>query len=256
MTAAARATGAPGTAWIRRPVERPAARVRLLCLPCAGGGASLYYEWGRRLSKEVEVLAAQLPGREARLHEPPVTDLGELKSAVADALEPFLDRPLAIFGHSLGALVGLELVRTLERRGGEVLHLYAAGSRPPHTRRTRNHLLPDEEFVAVLRKLGGVHPHLLGNDEFLRLVLPAVRADFALAETYVDRHGVPVLCPITAIGGSEDEEVALNDLEGWARYTRAGFRLEILQGGHFFVSSARDEVLGVVSRTLGRDHAA
>jgi medium-chain acyl-[acyl-carrier-protein] hydrolase len=244
------AAGRAPSPWTRIVRPRPAARLRLICLPWAGGGASGYRDWPAHLPDDVEVVAVQLPGRESRLGEPPVTSMEPLVAGLAAGVRGQLDRPFALFGHSMGALIAFELARRLRSMGREPVRLLVSGARPPHlpSRRARDrHTLPDQEFVATVRELGGMPPEVLDSPDLLDLVLPALRGDFALVEGYAWRAGPALHCPISAFGGVEDDEVGRDDLAAWSRHTTGSFRRHLLPGGHFFVNSSRESLLQIVA---------
>jgi medium-chain acyl-[acyl-carrier-protein] hydrolase len=241
--------------WTLVPLPRPDARVRLLCFPYAGGGASAYRLWPASLPDWVEVCAMQLPGRENRLLEPARTEIAELLPDLADAVRGQADRPFAFFGHSMGALIAYELARFLRNRELPVpIHLFASGNRPPHLPyETRiQSLLSDDELVAELKELGGLTQELLDNPEYLELVLPVVRADLALLERYEWTEAPPLPCPLSAYGGEEDPDVRAEDLERWRPHTAAAFAVRLFPGGHFFVHDERDRVLAAVGEDLER----
>lgn len=253
-------TGRTGTAtdrapsWIRIVRPRPAARLRLLCVPWAGGGTSGYRDWPAHLPDDVEVAAVQLPGREARFAEPPVSSMEPLVDRLAAGVLDHLDRPFALFGHSMGALIAFELAVRLRSTGREPVRLFVSGARAPHLppRRVRDrHTLPDPEFVATVRELGGMPPEVLGSPDLLDLVLPALRGDFALVETYIPRAGPVLHCPVSAFGGVDDAEVDRDDLAAWSRHTTRPSRVHLLPGGHFFVTSSREDLLRIVAAELG-----
>ncbi len=200
-------TSAAPDRWLAYRRPRPGAEVRLFCFPHAGGGASLFHGWADRLPPAVEVCPVQLPGRETRFGEPPINRLGPLVGALAEALLPHLDRPFAFFGHSLGALIGFELARRLRReRGLEPVHLFASACAAPQRWGCVRpiHALPDAAFRKELRRLRGTAPAVLDNEELMEILLPALRADFALCETYAYGEDDPLSCPVTAVGGLRD----------------------------------------------------
>jgi medium-chain acyl-[acyl-carrier-protein] hydrolase len=232
--------------WLpyRRP--NPAARIRLVCLPFAGGGASTYRLWPDGLPLTADVCAVQPPGRETRFREPPYDRLKPLVRDVADALRPLFDLPVVIFGHSLGALIAFELAREMCRRGGPVAAgVIPSGRRAPHVppQRPPLHALPDEEFRAELKKLDGTSPAILDNDELMRVLLPALRADFAAHETYEYVEAPPLGCPILTVTGADDKLAPPAVLEGWRRHTTGQFESAVLPGNHFFVQTKRTQLL-------------
>lgn len=241
--------------WVVRPRPNPQARLRLFCFPYAGGAASVFYAWPNDMPGDVEVCPIQLPGRQSRLEEPPFTRMEPLVQALALAIQPYLDRPFAFFGHSLGAKICFELARHLRAQGASMpVHLFFSGSIPPQIPNSDSpiHTLPDAEFVETLRRFNGTPEALLQNDELLQFFLPLLRADIALHETYRYVPGEPFDCPVSVFGGLEDDDVSRDDLEAWRVHTRGEFTLRMLPGDHFFLRSARAPLLEAVSGDLGR----
>jgi medium-chain acyl-[acyl-carrier-protein] hydrolase len=228
--------------WFPFIRPRPGAEVRLFCFPYAGGGASVFRDWAGRLPGHVETCPVQLPGRETRFREPAFTRVAPLVETLAKSLRPKLDQPFAFFGHSLGALVAFELSRRLQRDHGlQPTRLFVSGCGAPQTRasQTAIHALPLAEFREELQRLNGTPAAILDNDELMELLLPTLRADFSLCETYTYIDGPPLTCPITVLGGLSDDTVSRQDLDAWCEQTTGPFRLLLLPGDHFFLNSAR-----------------
>jgi medium-chain acyl-[acyl-carrier-protein] hydrolase len=239
--------------WLAYREVNPRARLRLFCLPYAGGGASVFRGWAAALPADVEVCPVQLPGRESRLREPPFERARPLVEALAGALEPHLGMPFALFGHSMGAMLCFELARELRRRQWPPpLHLFVSGRRAPQlpAREAPIHDLPEPEFLARLRELNGTPEEVLGHAELMRLLIPVLRADFAVNETYVFTPGEPLDLGISAFGGLGDPEVSRDELEAWREQARGAFRLRLLPGDHFFLHGARDLITESVARDL------
>lgn len=239
--------------WITRPRPLPRARLRLFCLAHAGGGASAFRGWADALPADVEVCPVQLPGRENRIGEPAFDRLEPLVNALAQAIDPWLDLPYALFGHSNGALIGFELARLLRARGRPgPRHLFASGRRAPElpAETAPIHALPEAEFLAELEKLGGLPAPLLEHRELLELLVPTLRADVAIHETYDFRDEAPLECPITAYGGAADPKVSHAQLEAWGRHTAGPFVMRIFPGGHFYLQEDRPPVLRTLSSDL------
>ncbi|MFF7636234.1 thioesterase II family protein [Kitasatospora sp. NPDC008050] len=250
-------SAAPQTArsWVRPIPGRTApGGLRLFCFPYAGSGASVFREWGAGLPEGVEALAVQLPGREDRFFDQPIADLDELLDALVPALLPYLDRPFAFFGHSMGAIVSWELARRLQREQGlEPVRVVVSGCRalPFHESRPPGELdLSDEELLDELRRLNGTPEELLQNPDFVTYILPTFRADLSLFAGYTYRPGELLSCPVSAFGGSADPRVSEEQLKGWAELTTGRTEVEVFPGGHFFLNAERENVLRSISRAL------
>jgi medium-chain acyl-[acyl-carrier-protein] hydrolase len=247
--------GARPNPWVLRPRAHPGAGLRLFCLPYAGGAASAYRSWDAELAPDVEVCPVQLPGRGSRFREPAFRRLADLVPALAGGLAPLLDRPFALFGHSMGAVVGFELARELRRRGAPAPALLAVSGRQaprrPEPEPPFAHL-PDAEFLEeVRRRYDGIPPEVLAEEELLRLLLPTLRADIEALESHAYSPEGPLACPISCFGGEDDPHVSVADLEAWRDETSATVTVRTFRGGHFFVESSRSEIL----RALGEDLA-
>lgn len=227
--------------------------MRLVCIPYAGGSAAVFREWGRAVDETIEVHAVQLPGRGWRLREAPETDLLALSGAIADAIEPLADRPVALFGHSMGSWIALQVARDLEDRGRTPALLFASGRQGPsvgHTRPPLSHL-DDDAFVARIQETyGGIPEPILGDPDILALLLPSLRADITLLEQYRHRPPGPVSCPIVAVGGESDPLVEPDGLARWAPETRGPFEVRTFAGGHFYFQPHPDRLLRFIERSI------
>jgi medium-chain acyl-[acyl-carrier-protein] hydrolase len=233
--------------------------MRLICLPYAGAAASIYRQWPAGFDPDVEVLGVQLPGRATRIWEPALTSLPVLVDRLAASLEPWIDRPYALFGHSMGALIAYELARALEARAlPGPSHLFVSGQSAPHrpNREPSLHGLPDDELLAALRTLTARSDDAMDNAELMRLLLPTLRADCTLCAAYEWTAAAPLTCMLTAFGGRDDRSVTRADLGAWRRHTTGPFDLRIFPGDHFFVHSARASVLRAVRARLRRTAAS
>jgi len=242
-------------AWVVRPRPNPQARLRLFCFAYAGGGASVFYPWVNALPGDVEVCPIQLPGRQGRSAEPPFTRMEPLVEALAQSIEPYLEKPFAFFGHSLGTKISFELARRLRAQGAPLPgYLFFSGSNAPQIAMPALpiHDLPDGKFVETLRRFKGTPEELLQNEELLQVFFPILRADITLHETYRYIPGEPFDCPISAFGGLEDVEVSRDNLAAWQVHTRGAFTLRMFPGDHFFLRSARTPLLQAVAQDLTR----
>lgn len=239
--------------WLACRTQKPHARLRLFCFPYAGGNASIFRTWSDGMPADVEVCPVQLPGRGSRLMEPPFTQLSTLIHALAQAVSPLLDKPFALFGHSLGALVSFELARHLRRQYGlHPVRLFVSAGRAPQIphRDPPMHSLPEEEFVAKLRRLNGTPSEVFAHPELMEIVLPLLRADFALYETYVYSSEPPLNCPISTFGGLQDRNVSHSDLEAWRDQTTGCFSSRMFPGDHFFLNTTQPLLLEALSQEL------
>ncbi|MEU8891472.1 alpha/beta fold hydrolase [Streptomyces sp. NPDC048442] len=239
--------------WLRRP--RPVAnpRLRLVCLPHAGGTAGAFHRWEASLPRDVELVAVQYPGRQDRFAEACVSDMAELADSVAQALLPLLGRPFALFGHSMGAALAYEValrLETLYRARPQQLFVSAQVA-PGSPRRSRDlHLQDDETMVAGLLKLGGMDEALTADPDLLALVLPSFRADLTLIETYRPVGARPVTTSVTAYAGDADAGVPMADVAAWSALSTGDFDLRVFPGGHFYLVERESEVIEDIARRL------
>jgi medium-chain acyl-[acyl-carrier-protein] hydrolase len=243
--------------WLSCFRRNPNAALRLICFPHVGSGANIFRAWPDGLPAAVEVCPIQLPGRERRVLEPAFNNLSLLVETVAPALIPYLDKPFAFFGHSMGAAICFELARHLRQtQNVEPIHLFVSGRQAPQLREQGTKTiydLPEDAFLEELRRLKGTPEEVLQQPELMNFMMPMLRADFELIETYIYSVGPPLDCPITALGGTQDEEVSREDLEAWREQTTAHFSLHMLPGDHFFLHSAASLLLKILSQELLKD---
>ncbi|MBS2962966.1 thioesterase [Actinocrinis puniceicyclus] len=239
--------------WLPGGRPDPHAEFRLFCIPHLGGNSALYLRWRQYAGPAVHVCPVELPGRGRRLADPPFTRMPALVAALADALDAQLDRPFALFGHSLGGLIAFELARTLRERGRpQPARLFIAAMAAPGSVVPRPfvHDTPDEEVIEELRALGGTPPELLANEELMELMLPTLRADFTVLETYRCLDGPALDTPISAFGGTEDTAATAPALRAWSRYTTKTVRLRMFRGGHFFPAVEAAGLMQEIRRDL------
>jgi medium-chain acyl-[acyl-carrier-protein] hydrolase len=243
------------TPWFVSRKPNLGSSVRLFCFPYAGGGDSIFHSWQKSLSDTIEACPVRLPGRGSRIAEPAFTEIGPLVRAAGQALAPHLRKPFAFFGHSMGAFIGFELARYLRREYSlQPVHLFVSGRCSPQTLQRRvNPNLPDSEFPELLRSYNGTPEYVLEDPELMELVLPVMRADVTLCESYVYTPEPPFSFPITAFGGLDDHGVTRYCIEGWREHTTRPFVLRMFPGNHFFLNTSRAPLLEAVSKELEQD---
>ena len=239
--------------WVRSLKPNPQAVLRLFCFPYAGGSDLTFRTWPLELPAGVEVCGIQLPGHGNRLREPLIDRMEPLVAALTPMLVPYLDRPFAFFGHSMGAMIGFELAHRLRRQHGlEPIHLFVSGRCAPQTPVTEppTYNLPEPQLLEELRRLNGTPKEVFEQPELLKLMIPLMRTDFELCQTYAHSPEPPLNCPITVFGGLEDHDTPQTDLEAWRTQTTGAFRLYTLPGDHFFIHSSQPFILQVISQEL------
>ncbi|MGQ4451198.1 thioesterase II family protein [Streptomyces griseus] len=242
--------------WIRRWSGGAAPRFTLICLPHAGGSAGFYRPWAALLPPEVELLAIQYPGREDRFEDPEAVSMAELAGAVADSVAPLLDRPYALFGHSMGSAVAWELAHELRRRElPGPRRLFASGRAAPGTAVTGQlHRQNDDVLSAELVRLGGTSQEVLDDPGLRSLVFTAVRHDYRIIETYRPPERPPLSCPLHVLTGDTDPELGTERIReragGWADLTTARTEVRVFPGDHFYLTPSRREVVTAVLRRL------
>jgi len=241
--------------WVKVFSKPAHSTMRLICFPFAGGSAQVFKDWAQDLPSFVEVCAIQYPGRGSRFTEPMITDLNTMVDAIQPNLMSFLNKPFAFYGHSMGAGISFALSASLQKQGIRPKHLFVSGRNAPHVNVDREitHTLPDDEFRAKLSSMNGTPPEVLEHPELMELMLPMLRGDFTLSETSVFDMDTRLACPMTALGGEKDENVPLEGIEGWGKYTKSTFTSHMFPGDHFFLQQDTDMLLGHLNSYLKND---
>ena len=227
--------------------------LRLICFASAGHGPAMFRPWLPLLPPQIEIAIAHLPGRESRWNEPPLSRMADAADALAAALRPLLDRPFAMFGHSLGALAAYEVAHRVAAAGHVPQHLFASAHRAPQllNRHPRLSHLADRDFAReVNARHGGIPDAVAENRELMELMLPSLRADYRIFEDYAYVDRPRLACPITALAGTDDSHVLLEDMEPWRSQTTESFQLRTFNGGHFFVNDRRNDVVATILQDL------
>ena len=237
--------------WLVYHQPNPQAKQRLFCLPYAGANSNIFRSWPAALPT-VEICSVELPGHGGRSAEVPFSQFAPLIKVLVQHLRPHLDKPFAFFGHSLGALLSFELTRILTNEH-EPFHLFVSGCRAPQlplrSGRT-TYDLPEAEFIEELRSLSGTPKIILDDVNLMRLLLPMLRADLALDQTYTYIPGRPLACPISVFAGVDDSEVTRGEIEAWQEQTSASFSLRFFPGDHFFIHTSQGTLMQELSKKL------
>jgi medium-chain acyl-[acyl-carrier-protein] hydrolase len=242
------------TPWIFGGRISGNARCRLFCLPHSGSGAAQFASWKNFFPSTLDICPVQLPGRENRFREAPLTNVHRIAEILAGELNPYIDRPYILYGYSLGALIAFELGRQLRRqKAAPPLSLYALARPAPNLAQTRHplHQLPDDIFLVELtRHYKGMSPAILKEQELMKLLLPALRADVTALETYVYLEEGPLDCPIRAFGGRLDATTTEDELRAWRLHTNRSFELKMFEGDHFFIRNNQKSVFASLTQML------
>ncbi len=253
MSGPADGRGAARSPWLPPEPGRAEAPLRLYCLPHAGAGPLAFLGWERALAPEIDPVPLCPPGRERRYWDPPYCALPPYVAALADVLREDADRPYALFGHSVGALVAFELARALRATGApDPVHLFVSGRIAPQLADPRPalHTLPDDALVRELVRFGGLPENALRSPEILDLVLPVLRADLAVNETYRHVPQPPLEIPVTVFGGAADPKVERDELWAWQEQAAGFFEVVQFEGGHFFTRDRREDLLAAIAARL------
>jgi medium-chain acyl-[acyl-carrier-protein] hydrolase len=247
------------TPWIKTTKLKSKIKLRLFCLPYAGGGTSIFRTWSEHLPPEIEVFPIQLPGRESRWKEPLLNHISPLVETLVTDIYPYLqETTFAFFGHSMGALIAFELTRTLyENYNFHPIQLFVSGRAAPQitTSDLAIHQLPESEFIEELRRLDGTPEAILQNAELMKLLMPILRADFAICETYIYSIKKQLQCPISIFGGLEDKKSSYENLIAWRELTNNEHRLRLFPGNHFFIQSVQPLVLSAILQDIEQTYS-
>ena len=246
------ATANDSNLWFARHKHSGGTQLRVICFPYAGGGASIFRDWVKTLNLPIELAAALLPGREGRMGEPAYSCIFKLSRELTRAMAAFWEMPFILYGHSMGALLAYTLCQELRQQGlPQPERLIVSGARPPHIPETKPlHHLEDDAFIGALRRFSGTPEAILENEELMGLFMPMLRADFALEETY-EHVSRPLLdVPITAISGTQDQEVSPEEMAQWAQHSSREFDQHQIHGGHFFINSHRAENIDIIRSSV------
>lgn len=236
--------------WFRRFDKSLSATSRLVCFPHAGGSASFFLPLSRALSESCEVLSVQYPGRQDRRREKQAASILGLADAIAAQISSYCDKPMVLFGHSMGATVAYEVARRIEADSSLTALVVSGRSAPIQQRRERMHLLPDGKLIEELQKLGGTNRDALANDEVIRMVLPVVRADYQIIENYQYVPGPKLSVPIYVHNGGSDSRVSIEEANLWQAHTSSTCETHVHSGGHFYLSDNTESLVTHIKRII------
>jgi medium-chain acyl-[acyl-carrier-protein] hydrolase len=240
-------------AWFQSSPTPGRVDLKVFCFPYAGGSAQVFKKWPGLLPSTAQVVSVELPGRGSRLREPPSVSLPALIDDLENAIWPSLDKPFVFFGHSMGAIIAFELSRALRRKyDREPQALFVSGRRAPQLPRSEpiTYNLPRDEFIDELIKLDGTPKEVIEHAELMEIMIPLLRADFQMVQTYEYVADAPLRCPIIAYCGLQDHEEVGDKLLAWKEQTSSEFSLHMLPGDHFFIRSSQDELLRLLGCKL------
>jgi thioesterase len=241
--------------WLPDAPLPSTAPLRLLCFSYAGGTPSVFRQWPGALGTDVDVIGVLSPGRGTRLAETPYRQMRPLVEAIADALTAAdLARDYAVFGHSMGALVGYEVSCELRHRGYQgPLHLFVSGSKAPQLYgKETSHAASDDDLCRLIDALGGMTGAVGTGQAYLKRRLPVLRADLAVCERYRWAPRAPLDCPVTAFRGTADPIASAGQVEAWREYTSRSFVQHALTGNHFFLIDEQQPLLTRLRAELSR----
>ncbi|UHA73126.1 thioesterase II family protein [Paenibacillus sp. 481] len=227
--------------------------LRLICFHYAGGGSSIYQTWQKEFPTGIQVCPVQLPGRENRFVEQPLESLSAIIAAILPEMRSMIRTPFAFFGYSMGALIAFELARELFRQYQvSPTHLFVSAKNAPHLPLLSRelHRLSDSDFTEELRKMQGTPEILLQNEELMKMVLPRIRADFKVCETYQFIEQDKLKCPLTVFGGTHDPRVSVDALAEWGQYTEGDVHIQLFEGNHFFIHEQQSAIISAILNQL------
>ncbi|WP_037360924.1 thioesterase II family protein [Amycolatopsis orientalis] len=237
--------------WLRW--SGPPTNPLLLCFPHAGAGAASFARWPELFAPGITTVRVQLPGREDAAAQPPLRRLDEAVGGLLPQVLALGTSPVALYGHSMGALLAFELARALSAAGRAPAHLFVSGRRAPHLAACKPpiHRLPDNEFAEALAGLG-MPSAMQASPAFRRYAFPLIRADLALSEDCPPEPEPRLTCPVTVFAGTEDPIVEADQVAAWQAVTTGPFDTRAFSGGHFFHQHHRAAIAARITEALER----
>ncbi|MEM1323015.1 MAG: alpha/beta fold hydrolase [Bacteroidota bacterium] len=229
-------------------------KINLFCLPFAGGSKYAYRAFEEKAPLNVNMIPLDIPGRGLRMAEPSLDDLREIARDVLQQIRSRLSEPYAIYGHSMGTMIGFELVHLIIKEGLPApLHLFFTGGGGPSAREDDDpkHLMDRPTFIKAIKELGGMPEEILANDEMLEFFVPILQTDFKAVETYAYIERPPLNIPIDVFIG-EDEDISLEEAQAWEKESSLPIDLQQFPGHHFFIFEYVDQILEHIANKLSK----
>ncbi|NEQ11710.1 MAG: thioesterase, partial [Moorea sp. SIO4E2] len=239
--------------WIAYHQPKPNARLRLFCFHPWGSSASMFQGWSDQLLTDIEVLPIQLPGRQRRLQEKPFTEFVPLIQVLGEILSPYLDRPFAFFGHSMGALIAFELAHILEQEYNlKPLHLFLSAALPPSDTSLSKEFesFSQEQKLNYLMNISEIPKDIYDDPPLLQELMNVFKADLELLQSYSYVEKPPLSCPISSFGGINDSLTSEKQLSEWSKYTYSPFKLQMFPGQHMFLKDSKKLLLDTIYQML------
>ncbi len=228
----------------------PSAAYRLICLPCAGSGASMYRRWSESFS-DAEVWAANYPGRESLHGQPFAENLNQILQPIFENLSALMDKPVVIYGHSFGSLIGFMLAHEIQKAGGTILGLCVSARRAPHLEPSFQLAdLSEVQFLQELDRLGGIPDTIRHNQEMMDFYMPIIKADLKLNDLIRSDSDLRVDCPVYLFSATDDKAANAEELQAWRYSTTSRFEHKVFEGGHFFIQDKADLFLAHLRTVL------
>ncbi|NEO76845.1 MAG: alpha/beta fold hydrolase [Moorea sp. SIO4G3] len=239
--------------WIAYHQPKPNARLRLFCFHPWGSSASMFQGWSDQLLTDIEVLPIQLPGRQRRLQEKPFTEFVPLIQVLGEIISPYLDRPFAFFGHSMGALIAFELAHVLEQEYNlKPLHLFLSAALPPSDTSLSKEFesFSQEQRLNYLMNISEIPKDIYDDPSLLQELMNVFKADLKLLQSYTYVEKPPLSCPISSFGGINDSLTSEKQLSEWSKYTSSTFEVQMFPGKHMFLKDSQKLLLDTIYQML------
>lgn len=229
-------------------------KMKLFCIPYAGGSASVYTSWKKAFLPDIELIPIELAGKGSRFNQPLYENIEQAVSDILSILQSKLDSsPYALFGHSMGALLVFEVLHALKEQNAPMpITTFFSGKNPPHIAPTTNrHKLEGKAFWEEVRSMGGTPAELMTSTELMDIFTPILKRDFKLVETYAPNLNRELITtPVTVLYGTKDDTVSVDRMTEWSRHTIEDIRFATFDGGHFFIQEHEQAVISLVNQTL------